>query len=85
MSPDADGLLSKINEAVSAANAAEQTVKSAQTELVSRSKELGLLLLEAKKLYPKVKDFNAFLGRVKGLKQSRAYDLIVGTLALLNE
>lgn len=75
MSADAD-LLSKINKAVAAANVAEQTVAFAQTELVSRSKEVGLLLLEAKKLYPKVKDFEAFLGQVKGLKLSRAYDLM---------
>jgi hypothetical protein len=34
-----------------------------------------LPLLEAKKLHPKVKDFNAFLSRVEGLKLSHAYDL----------
>jgi hypothetical protein len=76
MSADADGLLSKINKAVAAANTAEQTMATAQAELISRSKALGLLLLEAKKRYPKVKDFEAFLGKVKGLKLSRAYDLM---------
>jgi hypothetical protein len=34
------------------------------------------LLLEAKKLHPKVADFEAFLGKVHGLKLSRAYDLL---------
>ena len=43
---------------------------------VSRSKAVGLLLLEAKKLHPKVKDFDAFLSRVEGLGRSRAYDLM---------
>jgi hypothetical protein len=41
---------------------------------VSRSKQVGMLLLEAKKLHPAVKDFEAFLIRVS-LKLSRAYDL----------
>ena len=65
----ADVLLAKINVAVKAANEAE-------TELVSRSKAVGLLLLEAKELHPKVKDFEAFLKRVDGLHLSRAYDLL---------
>jgi hypothetical protein len=68
--------LEKINAAVKAANNAGATAKTAQAELVSRSKELGLLLLEAKKLHPAVKDFEAFLKRVDGLKLSRAYDLL---------
>ena len=59
-----------------AVNEAEQGVTTAQEELVSRSKKVGLLLLEAKKLHPKVKDFEAFLGKVEGLKLSRAYDLL---------
>lgn len=63
-------LLTKLNEAVAAANAA-------QGELVSRSKAVGLLLLEARKLHPKVADFKAFLGKVNGLKSvSWAYDLM---------
>jgi hypothetical protein len=69
-------LLTKINAAVAAANKAENTVTTAQAELVSRSKTVGLLLLEAKKLHPAVKDFEAFLKRVDGLKLSRAYDLM---------
>jgi hypothetical protein len=44
---DAD-LLAKINVAVKAANDAEAKVTTAQAELVSRSKTVGLLLLEAK-------------------------------------
>jgi hypothetical protein len=67
-------LLAKINAAVAAANEAETSVKTAQAELVSRSKTVGLLLLEAKKLHPAVKDFEVFLKKVQGLKLSRAYD-----------
>ena len=67
-------LLIKISAAVAAADEAETTVTAAQAELVSRSKAVGLLLLEAKKLHPAVKDFEAFLGMVQGLKLSRAYD-----------
>ena len=68
------GLLAKINEAVAAVNEAETTVTTAKAELVSRSKTVGLLLLEAKKLHPAVKDFEAFLKKIQGLKLSRAYD-----------
>jgi hypothetical protein len=71
-----DQLLNKINVAVKAANEAEASVATAQAELVSRSKAVGLLLLEAKKLHPAVKDFEAFLRKVDGLKLSRAYDLL---------
>jgi hypothetical protein len=73
---ESDKLLTKINEAVAAANAAEKNVAVAQTELVSRSKTVGLLLLEAKKQHPKVADFESFLKKVRGLKLSRAYDLL---------
>lgn len=69
-------LLAELNKAVAAANAAEAAVETAKTELVSRSKAVGLLLLEAKKLHPAVKDFEAFLQHVDGLKRSRAYDLL---------
>jgi hypothetical protein len=74
--PDDTVLLRKINEAVAAANDAEQTVATAHAELVSRSKTVGLLLLEAKRLHPAVKDFEVFLAKVQGLKLSRAYDLL---------
>lgn len=69
-------LLTKINKAVAAANEAEKAATTARDELVSRSRAVGLLLLEAKKLHPAVKDFEAFLARVDGLKLSRAYDLL---------
>jgi hypothetical protein len=69
-------LLAKINEAVAAANEAETAVTTAQAELVSRSRAVGLLLLEAKKLHPAVADFETFLKQVHGLKLSRAYDLL---------
>jgi hypothetical protein len=67
-------LLEKINAAVKAANAAEQSVTIAQAELVSRSKAVGLLLLDAKKLHPAVTNFKAFLKKVQGLRLSRAYE-----------
>jgi hypothetical protein len=74
-------LLEKINAAVKAANeaeqsanAAEQSATTAKAELVSRSKAVGLLLLEAKKLHPVVTDFEAFLKKVRGLGLSRAYE-----------
>jgi hypothetical protein len=67
-------LLAKINEAVAAVNEAEKIAAMAKDEFVSRSKQVGLLLLEAKKLHPAVKDFDAFLKRVNGLQLSRAYD-----------
>ena len=62
-------LLGEINKAVA-------TMAAAQTELVSRSKAVGELLLMAKKLHPAKKDFDAFLRRVNGLHISRAYDLL---------
>ena len=76
MSDNDKVLLDKINAAVAEHNAAEQAVTTAQSELVSKSKVVGQLLLEAKKLHPKVADFKAFLKRVNGLKLSRAYDLL---------
>ena len=69
-------LLVRINTALAAANKAEKTAETVKTVLVSRSKVVGMLLLEAKKLHPAVKDFLAFLKRVDGLKRSRAYDLM---------
>ena len=71
---DDSQLLKKLNTAVKAANEAEATVVTATAELVSRSKTVGLLLLDAKKLHPAVKDFEAFLKKVQGLKLARAYD-----------
>jgi hypothetical protein len=68
--PTADAqLLAKLNRAVAVAN-------EAKDELVSRSRAVGLLLLEAKKLHPAVRDFEAFLKKVQGLQLSRAYDLL---------
>ena len=69
-------LLGKIKRATAALIVEEMAVQKAQAELVSKSKEVGLLLLEAKKRHPKVADFEAFLKRVNGLKLSRAYDLL---------
>jgi hypothetical protein len=62
-------LLEELNAAVKAAN-------EAQVEQMSRSRKVGLLLLEAKKLHPTVRDFDAFLEQVQGLSLSRAYDLM---------
>ena len=69
-------LLGKINRATAALIVEEMAVQKAQAELVSKSKEVGLLLLEAKKRHTNVADFEAFLKRVNGLKLSRAYDLL---------
>jgi hypothetical protein len=73
-------LLDKIRDALVAVNEAETAVneaaKAENAELVSRSKALGLLLLEAKKSHPKVEEFEAFLKEVDGLKLSRAYDFM---------
>ena len=66
-------LLEELRAAVAAANDAEQSVTTAWAELASRSKQVGILLLEAKKLHPK--DFGSIRLQV-GLKQSRAYDLL---------
>src|SRR5436190_17355197 len=72
---DADKiLLEKLNAAVAGIVAAESLVEETRAKLVSHSKEVGLLVLEAKKRHPKVKDFEAFLKRVQGLSLSRAYD-----------
>lgn len=71
-----EALLQKITAAVAAANEAEKTAETAKAELVSRSKVVGQLVLEAKKRHHKVADFEAFLKRVNGLKLSRAYDLL---------
>jgi hypothetical protein len=71
-----DQLLVRLNEAVASANEAEKAAETAKDDFVSRSKAVGLLLLEAKRLHPAVKDFEAFLKRVDGLKLSRAYDLL---------
>jgi hypothetical protein len=71
-----DALLTKLNEAVAEVNKAEKVVTTAQAELVSKSKIVGQLLLEARKRHPKVVEFEAFLKRVNGLKLSRAYDLM---------
>ena len=69
-------LLQKINMAVAVANDAERRATTAQAELVSRSKAVGALLLEARRMCASVKDFKAFLQRVDGLKVSRAYDMM---------
>jgi len=76
MTLNREDLLEKIKHAVATVNEAEQAAETAKAELVSRSKAVGLLLLEAKKLHPKVADFEAFLKNVDGLKLSRAYDYL---------
>jgi hypothetical protein len=69
-------LIGKINEAVAAYNKTEETVKTAQAERASRGKVVGMLLLEAKKQYPKTDDFIAFLKRTNGVSYSWACDLM---------
>jgi hypothetical protein len=75
--PEQDDLLVKLKVAVKAANEAQTNLTTAQTEMVSRGKAVGLLLLEVKKKHPKVPDFEAYLKRVDGLGGlSRAYDFM---------
>ncbi len=66
-------LVSTIKTALAAESEAQQTVSTAQTECASRSKQVGMLLLEAKRLHPKT--FGEILLQA-GLKLSRAYDLM---------
>ena len=65
----AEELLRKTNTAV-------KEMDAARDGYTSRSKIVGELLLEAKAMYPKVNDFEAFLKRVDGLHLSRAYELL---------
>ncbi len=67
-------LLHKLNTAVAAMNKAATRAEEVKTELVSKSKAVGMVLLEVKKRHPNVKDFDAFLKKAKGLQLSRAYD-----------
>jgi hypothetical protein len=69
-------LLERINAAVKAANEAEHHAETAKTEYVSRSRTWGALLLEAKKIHPRPKDWDRFLSQVVGLKKSRVADLL---------
>jgi hypothetical protein len=80
MSDDTE-LLKKIDAAAEAVNASEKIIKTAQaevetaqTEHVPKCKALGLALLELKKLYPKVEDFEAKLKQCRHVKLSTAYD-----------
>jgi len=61
-----EALLQKITAAVAAANEAEKTAETAKAELVSRSKVVGQLLLEAKKRHPKVADLRRSLSASTG-------------------
>src|SRR4051794_24361313 len=69
MSAAAEELLRKINPAV-------VEMDKAREGYTSHSKIVGELLLQAKTLHPKVKDFEMFLQRVDGLHLSRAYELL---------
>jgi hypothetical protein len=73
-----NNLLDKIKSAFAAVKEAEAAVneaaKAERAEVVSRSKALGKLLLEAKERHPKLADFKTFLKEVNGLGLSRAYD-----------
>src|SRR2546430_6487658 len=61
-----DALLIKLNAAFKAVNEAATSVTTAKAELVSRSKTVGLLLVEARKLHPELKEFKAYLKQVDG-------------------
>ncbi len=63
---NADDLLKDITIAVVAINKAEAVIakakadeKVAQTEVITRSKEIGMLLIEAKKLHPETEHWKA--------------------------
>jgi hypothetical protein len=73
MSDDTE-LLKKIDAAAEAVNAAEKIIVTAQAELVPKCKALGLALLELKKRYPKVVDFEAKLKQCRHVKLATAYD-----------
>ena len=61
-----DALLAKLNSAVAEVNEAEKAHEKTHLELVSKSKIVGALLLEARKRHPGA-EFEAFLKRVNGL------------------
>ena len=69
-------LLGKINRAVAGLIVEELAVCKAHDRLESKWKEVGELLIEAKRQHPQVKAFEAFLKRVSGLHRSRAYELM---------
>ena len=73
-------LLDKVRHAFAAVREAEAAVNAAakaeRAELVSRSKVLGLLLIDAHKRHPTTADFKSFLRQVDGLHLSRAYDFM---------
>jgi hypothetical protein len=69
-------LLGKINRAVAGLVVEELEVCKAHDRLESKWKEVGELLIEAKRHHPQVKAFDAFLKRVSGLHRSRAYELM---------
>src|SRR5262245_30653150 len=85
---DNAALLTKINEAVAAANEAEKTAEAAKAEVVSRSKAVGELLLEAKRRHP-MRSFTeaccerfgdrllALVGRSKAARTSNGRELVV--------
>jgi hypothetical protein len=56
--------------------AATKRLDNAQSKTRDAAKELGLLLIEAKRRHPAVKDFEAFLKDAGGIKLTRAYELI---------
>lgn len=66
----------RVEDLIRKLNPAIKEMNEARVALVSRSKIVGELLLKAKTIYPKVKDFEAFLKRVDGLHLSRAYELM---------
>jgi hypothetical protein len=69
-----DELLEKINKAVAVVNEAHAADIKASEEHRSKGKALGLLLIKAKDLHPKVADFRVYLESINGLGLSRAYD-----------
>ena len=59
-------LVNRLREAVKLRDEALATHESSGAILVSRTKEVGTILIECRKSFPKVKDWEAFL-KVEGL------------------
>jgi hypothetical protein len=71
-----EDLLAKIRQAVKLRNEALAAFETSRETLTSRAKEVGVLLIEARK-GKTVKEFDVYLKQVEGLSLSWAYEAIV--------
>jgi hypothetical protein len=72
---DDDALLVRIKDAVSCVKVLEENAKSMQESAASWTRELGALLVVAKRRHPTTKEFGAYLKKA-GLGLSRAYEIM---------